>query len=106
MGNVIFQSLWMYGLAIVISLLIAVLIRGVVVSLAGIKLQAAAPQPAPQAVTTADVSQAHIAAITAAVYAILGAHRIVHIEDMERRTGWTTGGRIMHQTSHHPARSH
>jgi hypothetical protein len=56
--------------------------------------------------TPRDVSQAHIAAITAAVCAILGAHRIVHIQDMGRGTSWTTGGRMMHQTSHQPTRNH
>ena len=42
-----------------------------------------------------------IAVIAAAVYAMVGAHRIVHLE-AERQSGvWAIEGRWMQQTSHH-----
>src|SRR5580700_7806949 len=42
-----------------------------------------------------------IAVIAAAVYAMVGAHRIVHLQ-AERQSGvWAIEGRWMQQTSHH-----
>ncbi len=41
-----------------------------------------------------------IAVIAAAVYAVLGAHRILHIEDAHAGTVWTAEGRWAQQTSH------
>ncbi len=42
----------------------------------------------------------HIAAISAAVSAVLGAHRIVHIEPAPHGPGWTVGGRAAQHGSH------
>ena len=87
-----------YGLAIVISMLVAVMIRLVVVSLSAVKRE-------PAAVTTpaqpqVDLAGDHIAAIAAAIYGVLGAHRIVHIEDRGRGFAWTAEGRAAHHASH------
>lgn len=43
-----------------------------------------------------------IAAIAAAVYAMLGCYRIVHIEDANGGQRWAAEGRWMHQISHNP----
>jgi hypothetical protein len=43
-----------------------------------------------------------IAVIASAVYAMLGSHRIVHIEDASKGHLWAAEGRWMHQTSHNP----
>jgi hypothetical protein len=43
-----------------------------------------------------------IAAIAAAVSAILGAHRIVHLETVHPEQAWALEGRWMQQTSHKP----
>ncbi len=40
------------------------------------------------------------AVIAAAVYALLGATRVVHIEDAGAGRRWAAEGRWMHQTSH------
>jgi hypothetical protein len=49
-----------------------------------------------------DTAKDDIAAIAAAIYALLGAHRIVHIEEAPAggRAAWTVGGRLAHHTSH------
>lgn len=50
--------------------------------------------------TTGDaIPPEHVAAI-AAVVAMLGAHRVVMIEDSAGGHAWTSAGRWMHQTSH------
>ena len=41
-----------------------------------------------------------IAVIAAAVYAMLGAHRIVHLEAESQGQAWAVEGRWMQQTSH------
>jgi hypothetical protein len=42
----------------------------------------------------------HIAVIAAAVHAMSGAHRIVHIEAAPRHSGWAAEGRQVHHASH------
>jgi len=44
--------------------------------------------------------ESDIAVIAAAVYAVLGAHRIVHLEPEGQEHGWAVEGRWMQQTSH------
>jgi hypothetical protein len=87
-----------YGLAILISMLVAVMIRVVVASLSVAKRRPAAV--APRAEAQVDIAGDHIAAIAAAIYAVLGAHRIVHIEDRGRGFAWTAEGRAAHHASH------
>jgi hypothetical protein len=97
-----------YGLAIFVSLIVAVAIRGIVSTLSALK----APRAKQAADETAQPSdafpQGDIAAIAAAVYAMLGAHRILHIEDRGRGFTWTAEGRAAHHASHavphHPKR--
>jgi hypothetical protein len=102
MTEVIVKSLWIYGLAIVVSMAVAVVIKVIVVVLNALERKpAAAPKAAaaPAATPGFDVLADHVAAISAAVYAVIGAHRIVHIE--ERRHGeWTVEGRLAHHASH------
>ena len=87
-----------YGLAIVISMLVAVMIRLVVVSLSAVKRRPAAVTPSAE--VQVDLTGDHVAAIAAAIYAVLGAHRIVHIEDRGRGFAWTAEGRAAHHASH------
>ena len=101
MGGDILLTVQVYGLAVVISLLVAVMIRGVVSTLSSFKKAPAAPPAAPAPVPIAtEGGQDHVAAIAAAVYAVLGAVRIVHIEDAGRGAVWTTEGRLAHHASH------
>ncbi|HKM65029.1 MAG TPA: hypothetical protein VJY39_21325 [Acidisphaera sp.] len=43
-----------------------------------------------------------IVVIAAAAYAIVGRHRIVHIEAADQNQTWAIEGRWLHQTSHRP----
>jgi hypothetical protein len=45
------------------------------------------------------IPQEHVAAIAAAVYSVLGPHRIVHIEE-RLHGGWAAAGRQSHHESH------
>lgn len=101
MGNLSLALLF-YGLAIVISMLVAVLIKGIVVSLSLSRPKAAPPVLRPPA--PAEDTEADIAVIAAAVYAMLGAHRIVHIEAPDRGRVWTAAARASHHASHHIGR--
>ena len=106
MSAVIIKALWIYGLAIIVSLAVAVVIKVIVVALNLLERKPAAPaQPAqPAAVPPAAfaVEADHLAVIAAAVHAMSGAHRIVHIEAAPRHSGWAAEGRLVHHASHTP----
>lgn len=111
--DVIVQSLGIYGLAIVISLIMAVSIRGIVATLAAAQRQKA-PTPKPAVAGRAAAPAAvedgipadDVAAIAAAVATVFTAHRIVHIQPLQDSHAWATEGRWQHQTSHSPSRHH
>ncbi len=100
-----------YGIVIVISMLVAAVIRGIVVLLSRQAAHAEAKAPAKPAPVVAKpavvgIPQEHIAAISAAVAMMMGAHRIVRIEMANRGFGWTSEARVTHHTSHLPRGSH
>ena len=110
-GALTWLSIQMYGLAIVISFAVAVVIKLIVVVLSISGRRGEAPATAQQIASPAapgpvvDHAQDDIAAIAAAVYAIVGAHRIVRIQEAAGHGhAWTAEGRIIHQTSHQPQR--
>ncbi len=104
MNELILQSLSLYALAIVISFIVAVVIRGIVWGLSALEGREGAPKPE-EAVSRSAPGPSYakpaddIAAIAAAVYAVMGAHRIVRIQQA-RPAGWVAETRMMQQTSH------
>ncbi|MCF8197740.1 MAG: hypothetical protein K9J42_03150 [Sulfuritalea sp.] len=95
------KILWIYGLAVAVSMLIAVLIKLIVIILGRLeRVPTRQPEPAAPAVTANNPAADHVVAISAAVYAVLGSHRIVHIEETRRRGGWLAEGRHAQHTSH------
>jgi Na+-transporting methylmalonyl-CoA/oxaloacetate decarboxylase gamma subunit len=101
MSAVIVKALWVYGIAIVVSLLVALVIKVIVAVLQSFERKPAeVPKPVAAPAPTFDVAADHVAAIAAAVYAMIGAHRIVHIEDRHRRGEWVVEGRLAHHSSH------
>ena len=101
MSEVIIKTLWIYGLAIVVSLAVAVVIKVIVVALGKLEgTPAAPPQPAAVPPGPLAVDANHIAVIAAAVHAMTGAHRIVHIEAAPHHSGWAAEGRQAHHSSH------
>lgn len=102
---------FIYGLAIVIALGGAVLIRLIVLILswerpakAPARTVPAAAHPVPPG--TGAIPEAHLVAIAAAAYAAVGAHRIVHIGTDLGDSGWSYGGRQVHHSSHRPSVVH
>jgi hypothetical protein len=67
-------------------------------------------EPSPEAAMNEMVdmtAEDHIAAISAAVYAMIGSHRIVRIEQARHGPGWVLTGRAAHHIGHavtHPER--
>jgi hypothetical protein len=102
MSPIVLKALWIYGLAAVVALLIAAVIKLIVLVLGRLDRAPAARPALPVAAPAArpGVPAAHVAAIAAAVQATLGAHRVVHIE--ERRGGglWSAEGRSSQHHSH------
>jgi Na+-transporting methylmalonyl-CoA/oxaloacetate decarboxylase gamma subunit len=94
-------SFQMYALAIVISFLVAALVRVLVNTLSRMQKKPEAPtaKSAPKPVVADDPDE-EVAAIAAAVYALLGARRIVRIEPADVGRGWVGGGRMAHHASH------
>jgi hypothetical protein len=102
MTGVIWLAAGVYAVAIVVSFVIAGLIWAMVAGLGALKTRSAGPAPVP-APPPIDAGADDIAAIAAAVYATIGAHRIVHIEDAPHRGAeWVAEGRLAHHHSHHP----
>jgi hypothetical protein len=97
-----------YGLMAAIAVLTALLIRLIVVVLAGAGERAkakvaGAPTPVIVSVTPMRDENAEIAAaIAAAVYTVLGAHRLVYIGEAKPGFAWTGEVRTRLHTSHTP----
>lgn len=93
-----------YGLTALVSMAVAVMIKGMTTLLAAMdkgQPTAAGPVTAVAQPSAPAGAEGDIAAIAAAVYAMLGeSARIVRIEANGRGMLWTAGGRLMHQTSH------
>ena len=105
MTDLIIKSLGMYGLTVVISMLAALLIKLIVVFIAKsevsrkqAKVKATTKVEAP--VFSGEVDPRHVAAISAAVFAVLGGHRIVHIAGGRNLPAWAAEGKRAIQTSH------
>lgn len=101
-----------FSIVIVVSLLVAVVIRLIVWTLsrrAGQAETAASAKPAvaaaaPAPATAHGLPQDHFAAIAAAVTAMMGAHRIVRIETAGQGYSWTSAARTAHHMSRAPRR--
>ena len=112
MSDLVVNTLWIYGLAAVVSLVIAALIKLIVVLMGRaerpVAVAALPPQPArPATAGAGEAADARmVAAIGAAVYACIGEHRIVHIEDAVHGAGWAAEGRAAHHSGHLPTYRH
>ncbi len=109
-GAGLVQALIGYLLTIIVAFGTAGAIWVIVTTLEKMKSRKAAKAAALAGPSVATVSVAatpardekaeHAAVIAAAVYATIGAHRLVHIgEPTGPQPGWRTAGRILHQTT-------
>jgi hypothetical protein len=101
MDAVIVLTLKVYLLAAVISMAVAVAIRGIVMALSHTGAQARASASA-KPTGSSSQDEPHIAAIGAAIYTLMGDHRIISIR--ARGAGWAAGGRAAHHGSHNVSR--
>lgn len=100
MNDPITLSLMIYAMAIVISFLVAAVIKGIVLALPLMSRTAARDTLEAPAPVKAEIPPAHVAAISAALASVTGPRHIIHIEDRNRAGTWTSEGRMIHQTSH------
>jgi hypothetical protein len=108
MADVWIKTFWIYGLAVVVSLLIALVIKFIVLAVEWLE-RAPAAESRPLSATPEPAvgpPPEHVAVIAAAVCALLGCRRIVHIEESRQRAGWLAEGRhaqhVSHGIEHHP----
>ena len=100
-------AVFAYVLLLVIAAIVALVIRGIVVALATAqertKAKVGAPTPVVVSVTPLRNENAEIAAaIGAAVFTVLGAHRLVYIGEARPTFTWTGEIRSRLHTSHTP----
>ncbi len=101
------KAAFSFGLMAVIAMLTAVMIRAVVGALASARKKQVVATPVVVSVTPArDESAAVAAAIAAAVYTMLGAHRLVYLGEARPGFGWTSEIRTRLHTSHTPRLEH
>jgi hypothetical protein len=106
LGGAVLLSVLAYVLMAVIATLAAVMVRGIVVLLQRVQQRGqavAAPMPVSIGVVPVrDEIALHVAPIAAAVYAVVGPHRLVHISEAPPSPIWARTGRTRLQTSHAP----
>jgi hypothetical protein len=106
LDGAVLLSVLAYVLMAVIAMLAALMVRGIVVLLQRVQQRVktvAAPMPVSIAVVPApDENALRAAAIAAAVYAMVGPHRLVHIGEAARSSGsaWLGEVRTAHHSSH------
>jgi len=93
-------SLQVYGIAIGVSFFVAALIKLMVFIMARLERPVPKIVAAPKAAAAPEgaIPDEVVAVITAAVAAISGSHRILHIS--EAHSSWADGGRAAHHASH------
>lgn len=102
MAELLKLTLSIYGLAILVSFLVAGLIRLIVLVQEHFRPAVAppTPKPVPAPAPVEEGVPAHdLVAISAALAAVLKTHRIVHVRALHGRD-WTAEGRAQHHTSH------
>lgn len=99
---------FIYGLAFVIAMGAALLIKLLVGALAFSERRSTAAAPPPvkaapaPAAASGGIPAHHLVAIAAAAHAMVGAHRIVHIGTGGPGRLWSTEGRLAQHNAHHP----
>lgn len=99
MGAALLKTLWVIGITVGVSLAVALLVKALVGLTARIERAASVPEarvcPVDQGIPDEDV-----AAVFAAIYAVIGPHRLVHIGAAGHGRTWTAEGRVAHHASH------
>ncbi|MEF8732226.1 MAG: hypothetical protein V5B40_10030 [Candidatus Accumulibacter meliphilus] len=100
----IITSLQVYGIAIVVSVIVAVLIKVLVVVTARMEKRPEVEVPTGSVCPVLlGVPDEDVAALSAAIFAAIGPHRILRISQPTH--GWAVGGRAAQHSSHTPGHS-
>ncbi|MBE2260441.1 MAG: hypothetical protein H6942_13095 [Candidatus Accumulibacter sp.] len=101
----IIKSLQIYGIAIVVSVIVAILIKVLVSVTAGLEKRKAAEEVPTGTVCPVGIGvpEEDVAALSAAIFAAIGPHRILRISESSH--GWAIGGRAAQHSSHTPGHS-
>ena len=107
-GQAIVTSFQIYGISIIIAMLVAVLIK-VMVTVTGKIEQSRVAVEVPQGEVCPvllGIPDEDVAALSAAIFAVMGPHHILHIS--ERNRAWSSQGRAAQHSSHagHPRPQH
>jgi heme/copper-type cytochrome/quinol oxidase subunit 2 len=90
-------------LMVLLTVAVAALTSIITVHLVLRRREAAVPQvSAPQMVPAQMIPAQILAVISAAAYAVVGAHRLIHVGEWPHGSGWTTEVRQRHHVSHSP----
>lgn len=100
------KSVFSFALMAAIAMACAVFIKALVAVLgvAGRRVAVAAPAPAPPPPAAPGIEPEVVAAISAAVAASVGAHRVIYIGE-DHAAGWAADARHRHHASHDPHRA-
>jgi hypothetical protein len=100
----IVKMLWIGGISIAVSMAVAVLIRMMVALGAHVERVARRGSPPEARVCPVGpgISDEDVAVVSAALYAAIGPHRVVHLAEAGRGRAWVSEGRASHHTSHAP----
>ncbi|MBV5297118.1 MAG: hypothetical protein JZU64_02995 [Rhodoferax sp.] len=107
-GQAIVTAFQIYGISIIIAMLVAVLIK-VMVTVTGKIEQSRVAVEVPQGEVCPvllGIPDEDVAALSAAIFTVMGPHRILHIS--ERNRAWASQGRAAQHSSHagHPRPQH
>ncbi|WP_068431094.1 hypothetical protein [Piscicoccus intestinalis] len=102
--DVLIQTFTVAFIAMIVSLVVAVVIKVIDALLGRERPAAATPAPAAEVPAAAPgegfLPAHHVAAIAAAVSAVFDEPQIVHIEPAHQGSGWTSEARAAHRGSH------
>jgi hypothetical protein len=96
----VIKALQIFGISIIISLLVAVLIKVLVAVTARLERVTALKEPPQGNVCPVflGIPDEDVAALSAAIFTVIGPHRILHIADTSH--AWSSHGRAAQHTSH------
>jgi hypothetical protein len=103
MSAALVKILWTIGITVAVSLLVALLVRALVLLTARVERAVAATRPEARVCPVDQgIPDEDVAAVFAAVYAVIGPHRLVHIGAGSHGRSWIAEGRVAHHASHMP----
>jgi hypothetical protein len=103
MSAVLLKTLWVMGITVAVSMLVALMVRGLVGLSARVERAVASRVPEARVCPIDEgIPDEDVAAVFAAVYAVIGPHRVVHIGPGGYGRSWIAEGRVAHHASHTP----